>query len=286
MSVSSPLVWIASYPRSGNTFTRILLANYLSGAQEPYPLNKLLDFVPSDTDQARWSRLLPPREPPYLVEEIWRARPAFIRAYRKERAGAGFVGLKTHSGNLEVFGEPGFEFEHGDRVLYIVRNPLDIAVSYSDYNDRDLDAAIELICASGTTVLQSGTRLEVRGSWTENVSSWIGAPPCPLMVVKYEDMCADPEEALRHMLAFLGQPLDIERVSRAAAFSRFDSVRRQEEHESFIETPDIARSGRFFREGRPGQWRTALSADQARRLADRCRPIMERLDYPHPDEAR
>ena len=60
------ILWLASYPRSGNTWLRAFLHNLFRNSAEPYDINRLQDFTLIDSD-ARWYRMLDPRSPTELT---------------------------------------------------------------------------------------------------------------------------------------------------------------------------------------------------------------------------
>jgi len=280
---SESLLWLASYPRSGNTFTRILLANYFNAGSDAYDINELHDFLPPDTSSRLWRRTYPEDSAPNTPELTWSLRPDFIRHYRKADKPFLFSGLKTHTANLTAFGSSGFDLRGNDRVIYIVRHPLDVVLSYSDFNNRGLESAIDVLCQSGVFVKRDYVGgFELRGSWAEHVLSWIEKPPCPLFLVRYEELRLATAETLTAMLAFLGAPVDPERVRQAVEASRFEAVQKQEAARTFNETPPDTRSGKFFREGKILQWLRELTPEQAYKLADGCAPALDRVGYTHP----
>lgn len=281
------LLWLASYPRSGNTFTRILLANYLLAGEEDYDINALTAFCPADTDAGLWQAYASRFSAPADLHQTWHARRRAFDHYRRTRSPASFPGLKTHTGNILAYGTDGFDARPNDRVIYIVRHPLDVAVSFADFNGKDMDAAIDELCTPSAYVRDERLgAFELRGSWAEHVENWLFAPPCELLLLRYETLCADTATCLRSILDFLGVPVIEERVIRAVEASRFDRLRDQESAKSFKEAPTGSTSGRFFRQGGSLQWRTALAPDQALRLADACGPLMLRLGYTHPRDVR
>jgi hypothetical protein len=276
---SGALVFLASYPRSGNTFARILLAAY-HGIDD---LNQLEEAIPADTSEALWQGI-----PDYETQEIsarnnWAFRRQVIAEYRRRPSPLPFRGLKTHTANLVAFGAPAFELRPEDRVVYLARHPMDVAISNADYNNHDLDSSIALMGRPGTCVA-AGTlaSVEARGSWPEHVAGWLGATSCPVLLARYEDLVADTAEMLRRIVAFIGLPVEEERIGRAVARADFSRLQRQEREEGFQEAPAHTRSGRFFREGRAGQWRAEMSPDQIARLAGICGETMVRLGYEDP----
>ena len=277
---SSPIVFIPSYPRSGNTFARILLAAY-HGVED---LDQLEEMLPADTSAALWRSV-----PDYESQEVSarnnrRFRRQVLSEYRRSTPALPFRGLKTHTANLPAFGAPAFDFEPGDRIIHLVRNPLDVVLSNADFNNHDIETSIDLMGSSGACV-GAGTlgSIEVRGSWRENAESWLKPEACPALLVRYEDLVGDTEGWLRRMIEFIGLPVDEERLKQAAERSQFSRLQRQEKEKGFAEAPAKTRSGRFFREGRSGQWRSGLTDAQVHRLAGQCADLMTRLGYAAPN---
>jgi len=277
------LLWLASFPRSGNTFTRILLANYFATDAEAYDINKLRQFITADTANELWQGFVANEAVPGTLEWTWSARSRFFDYYRKLPKVNNFAGLKTHTANVKVWGSDAFNFRKTDRVIYIVRHPLDVLLSYADYNGRDIDEAIGVMTTSGACVRYDHLGgIEVRGAWAEHVSSWLNTTECPVLLVRYEELRSNTEQVLRSMLSFLGAPIIAEKVPHAVEASRFDKIRAQEAAHRFVETPDTTMSGTFFRKGTSFQWLRDLSPEQAYRMADACEPIMSKLGYTHP----
>jgi hypothetical protein len=275
------IVYIASYPRSGNTFARILLAAY-HGLDD---INRLEEIIPADTTESLWRGV-----PDYAAQEIsarnnWRFRRQVIEDYRRRTAALPFRGLKTHGANLTAFGAPAFDLQPHDRIVYLARHPLDVALSNADFNNQDLDTAIDLMCRPGTCV--GGPTLgsiEARGSWPEHVAGWLGTGACPVLLVRYEDLCTGTAETLRKIVAFIGLPVEEDRIARAVEQSGFASLQQRERETGFTEAPAKTRSGRFFREGRSNQWQTEMSREQIRRLSDYCAGTIAALGYSDPRE--
>jgi hypothetical protein len=277
---SDSILFIPSYPRSGNTFTRILLCNYLAAGDLSFDLDRLEDAIPADTSEFLWQNV-----PNYPSQEVSarnnrRFRRQVIADYRCRPAQASFRALKTHTANLPAFGAPAFDFTPDDRIIHLVRNPLDVALSAADFNDHDIETSIDVMGNLGTCVgTDTLASIEVRGSWCENVESWLKPEICPTLLVRYEDLIADTGFCLRRMIDFIGLPEDETRLQQAVERSQFSRLQRQEQERGFSEAPAKTASGRFFREGRSGQWQTQLTHAQIKRLTDHCGGTMQRLGY-------
>lgn len=271
------IVWLASYPRSGNTWLRAFLHNLLRDPDQPYDINRLQDFTLIECD-ARWYRDLDPRP----VVELGKEEVAALRSRAQlamTRASPDSVFVKTHNALVQDRGHPLIDQSLTAGAIYVLRNPLDVVLSYSAHFGVTLDEAIEAMTHSGTQSIgnQENFVYEVFGSWSENVESWTARPSPGILVLRYEDMLATPDQAFGRVAAFLGLRPGADRLRRAIEHSSFEMLRRQEERRGFRERS--LKAERFFREGRSGQWRDRLSPEQIDRLVAACRTQMERFGY-------
>jgi len=164
----------------------------------------------------------------------------------------------------------------------VVRNPLDVAVSFANHLGWELEQAVIAMadtqfCLSGSAISASTQIRELLGSWSEHVSSWIDQDELPVVVVRYEDLHDDTEDVLVRVLRHLGWPLDLERVARAVDWSRFDKLQAQELQRGYA--AKSATGGQFFRRGIVGAWRDELSAGLVRRIQADHGAVMRRLGY-------
>jgi hypothetical protein len=112
------------------------------------------------------------------------------------------------------------------------------------------------------------------GSWSEHVVSWLDDSGMPIHRVRYEDLLAEPAAELAKVAVFLGMSPD--GAPGAAAATQFENLRAQEEERGFR---DLIYETRFFRQGRVGGWRSALSAAQVERIERDHGEVMARLGY-------
>jgi Sulfotransferase domain len=163
-------------------------------------------------------------------------------------------------------------------AIYIVRNPLDVAISYAHHLGKPIDFAIDFMnLKSAETTVTEKQVYEVYGSWSQHVLSWTRKPHPAIYVMRYEDMLAEPRKTFgalaRHLLF---TPSD-EQLADAIDRSSFQRLREQEEKAGFKERPDEAE--RFFRDGRAGQWKEVLTSAQIARIVEAHKEQMERFGY-------
>jgi hypothetical protein len=269
------IIWLASYPKSGNTWMRVFLHNLLLNAKEPVDINSLHFFTLGEGN-ARFYKPFDPRPLSELSEtEVMALRPRVHELLT--RASPDSVFVKTHHFLGEIEGMPLITMSHTAGAIYMVRNPLDVALSYANHFGMPIDQAIEEMANDGTGSKPSDRNArQYYGSWSLNVSSWTQNAVPTLHVVRYEDMQERPVETFGGVARFLGLDPPRERLDRAISHSSFGALKAQEEQHGFVERTEHTR---FFREGRTGTWRTVLSEEQVARLVADHREQMERFGY-------
>jgi hypothetical protein len=276
----SGIVWLASYPKSGNTWTRVFLHNLVnvtSGHKaEGQRINELHQFSMGVAAKAPFEEVLG-----FKPTEDHRAEIAGARARVQQKVADAIEGIafvKTHQGLVIDRGHPTINFSVTAGAIYIVRNPLDVAISYAHHIGKPIDLAIDFMgMKNAETPMSEKQVYEVYGSWSQHVLSWTRKPHPAIYVMRYEDMLAEPNKTfggLAHHLLF--DPSE-DQLAEAVRRSSFDELREQEEADGFRERPEPAQ--RFFREGRAGQWREVLTAEQVRRIVDDHKEQMMRFHY-------
>lgn len=273
------IYWLASYPKSGNTWFRALLMNLKAGGAAPCEINKL-DTGAIASCRSWIDETLGLDTADLTSEEIERLRPGVYRWSAREQT---ISYHKIHDAYiLTDRGEPLTGQEGTLGAVYIIRNPLDIVLSAASHWRMDLDKTIECMGMPGMELsnMRKGLSGQVRQkllSWSGHVSSWVDAPDLACLVVRYEDMLAVPHPTLTRAARFLGLPDDIECIDKAVRFSAFDELSRQENTNGFRECPPSVR--RFFRRGTSGGWRDVLSPSQVDRIIADHSEAMIRFGY-------
>jgi hypothetical protein len=271
------LVWIASYPKSGNTWVRAFLHNYIRQGDAPYDINALTDLTAADVNAERYHRYDPRPASQYAIADVQRMR----RLVHRDLTGLArtLVFVKTHNARLQVEGAPLITPEVTAGAICIVRDPRDVAVSYSAHLGRSLDDTIARM--ADPEAATGGTDAKVyerHGSWSAHVQSWTHPPDPTTRVLQYEALVAAPEAIFSQVIAWLGQPPPPERLKRAVGFSDIAELRAQEAAKGFKERV-AGSTAPFFGAARPGHWRTALSPAQQARIERDHGTTMARFGY-------
>lgn len=270
------LIWLASYPKSGNTWMRSFLHNLLRGGATPVDINRMTDFCLGESD-ANWYAPRASKPVDELTpEELAALRPIVHRDFTGAFPDSVFV--KTHNFLGESFGHPIHNMDVTAGGIYILRNPLDVALSLTHHFGLTIDAAIEMMADEEmVTGGNDGHVLEYLSSWSLHVSSWTQHPNPQLLAVRYEDLLAKPRKHFKQVARFLGLKPPAERLERAIRFSSFKALKAQEQKEGFREKSKSADA--FFREGKAEQWREKLTDTQVRKIISDHRVQMERFGY-------
>ena len=115
------------------------------------------------------------------------------------------------------------------------------------------------------------------GSWSHHVASWADLASARILVLRYEDLVADPVTQFARAAGLLGLGGDRGRIERAVANASFETLASLERSDGFAEASD--KTSRFFRAGRADQWREVLAPAQAERIEARHRAQMARFGY-------
>jgi hypothetical protein len=287
-------IWLASYPKSGNTWLRMLIANLAAKDDQPVGINDLSAMsniasarAPFDDLLLIDSGLLTNDEAdclrPRVYEELARGADSGEEDPRKTPPAVRFV--KVHDAyTLTPLGEPLLAGARGaDGAIVVVRDPRDVAPSLASHRNTSIDDAIAFMNDRDAEFSANTTRQDLQlrqklPGWSAHVAGWLEQTDIPVHLVRYEDLQTDTAAVLRRALQFAGQAATDDEICRAVRFAGFSRLRQQEEEKGFTEAPPQL-GARFFRRGEAGGWRDELTPDQAARIVAAHGAVMRRLGY-------
>jgi hypothetical protein len=280
MDDQKKIVWLASYPKSGNTWFRAFLTALLNPGSTDIDINNLYQTTIASSRQL-FDEMTGIASADLNLQEVDRLRPAVYRQNALESNEVLYH--KVHDAwTLLPGGQPLFPADVTKAVLYFIRNPLDVAVSFAHHLNTSLDKTIAILNNPDYSFCQRTDRLhnQLRQrllTWSGHVTSWVDDSGLPVLVMRYEDMKARPAETFARAADFIGlhySPAEIMAALDRASFAR---LQQQEAEKGFSEKN--ARSGSFFRKGAVGDWKNVLTAGQISQIRDNHRGVMARFGY-------
>ena len=276
MSDLKRIIWLASYPKSGNTWMRSLLAHYFMPPGKAPDINNLRQFTTADVRQDFFDAAA---GRPYVgktLEEWMAVRGKALRLIAGSKTSHHFV--KTHCQPIRIFDQDVIPDDVTAGAIYLIRNPFDLAPSFARHQSSDIDTAIDRL-ANPDTLMGTPTGIyDILGRWDDHIRLWTQAPGLKRHVVRYEDMLNHPARAMRALIGgFLGQKVDAAKLARAIKDTQFSKMKKQEQELGFTERPEGMTS--FFAKGQAGVWRDDLTPAQVGRIRTEFLPTLEKF-YP------
>ena len=270
------LFWLASYPKSGNTWLRAFLANYVFNLDQPVPINQIGKLGIGDANTLAHARAVQRRFNPTSPRDTLKARKEMLDIIDSNGADLNFV--KTHNQNAKAMGVDLIPQHQTRGAIYIVRDPRDMAISYASHHGMTLDeVVVRLNRKDNATAGNERNVHQFLGTWSDHVRSWTETRGFPVCTLRYEDMLADAKTAFSAALKQAGIPLEEERLRKAIRFSSFDELSAQENKNGFVENSEHQQS--FFRTGRSGGWRDELTPEQIEKIETDHARYMRKFGY-------
>ncbi len=274
------IIWLASYPKSGNTWFRAFLTAYLNPSLDTIDINNLYDTTIASS-RILFDEMSGIASSDLTFDEIDLLRPEI---YRRNAAEADdIIYQKTHDAwQVLPDGKPLFPREVTKGVVYFIRNPLDVAVSFANHLNTTIDRTIGIMnnpdyaFCSKSDRLHNQLRQKLK-TWSSHVTSWLDESGLPVHMMRYEDMKTEPLKTFTNALEFLGLDSDMARIQKALLGSSFEELRRQEELKGFKEKSSS--SPGFFRKGIVNDWKNVLTREQGNRLTEAHSVVMKRFGY-------
>ncbi len=277
------LVWLASYPRSGNTWFRIFLSGLMGDFHSKTDLNRIEIGLMANS-RHMFDELSGISASDLTISEIDNLRPTVYKLLSQQTTDHIF--LKTHDRYFfNNLGKPVFPTENTFVCVYFIRNPLDVVVSNAYYFGRCIEKEIQLMSSNTYTINSNPNGLlpvleEKTGSWSEHVMSWYNSG-LKVHFVRYEDMANNPVATFATVVQFLGYQYSDDLIAAALSQSAFDKLREIEKKSGFNEK--IQGEQKFFRSGKPGSWKTELNDNQINKILTDHETVMKLFRYLDPE---
>lgn len=273
------IVWLASYPKSGNTWFRCFLSALFTGQVD-------LEFLKTDgifssrqtfdSTTGVDSRYLHEHEIHRIIPEVYR---------RKSKFSNELLFIKTHDAyTFNDRDNPIIPADVTHRSIYFVRNPLDIVGSFANHNNSSIEDTIKLMNNKAASLphLKEGVNNhnQIKQSlldWSGHVSSWTTQNDHVLILVQYEEMLKNPSKTFSRIMSELEFSVSREDIEKAIDMASFSKLKQKEEKEGFKEKNIKTKA--FFRSGTSGSYINELTEQQIQLVKNYQGKQMQRLGY-------
>jgi hypothetical protein len=203
-----------------------------------------------------------------------------VRAYNQYGHKEVPLMVKTHTAHMLANGVELLPMSLTKAVVYIVRDPRDVCVSFAKHMGVDIDKAIDYMTDRYRTLKGSNNdrMSDFLSSWDANVLSYLNADTHNVRVFTYEAMRERPVETFSDILAHIGIEVDPMKVEKALEMVNISKLREKEQKEGFRESSPHAKD-QFFGPAKVGGWRDKLTDTQAYRLERKFHRLIKRLKY-------
>ena len=284
------IIWISSYPKSGNTWVRALLSAYLYSENgifdfkflkkiDQFPSNKFLDFFDPNLKDIKES------------SSYWIAAQDRINletSFEKRN----FRLLKTHSALCKVENNPFTNKQNTKAIIHVVRDPRNVITSLANHFSKSVDETYNFMTTSELMLTRGewgtdGKNVVLLGSWSEHYNSWSNTKIAPRLLVKYEDLAHDTKNTLITILNFLKKldniTIDQEKVINVVKSCDFNILRNKEKEEGFSEAVESKiedkKKVNFFYLGKKNNWNDLLKPEIEKKIKNSFLNEMKNLNY-------
>lgn len=265
--------WVASYPKSGNTWVRLFAAAWGKGSEAG--LDRLVRF--DDISEFDFQSVCPIPVGKLTPDAEAMLRPAAMLVLSRKIDGP--VLVKSHHACMDINGMHLWMPQWTGKVVNPIRDPRDVACSAKHHFGFDsYEQTAQFMNRRDANIGGDGKLHHFLGTWDDHVGSWLRNENLDVHPIRYRDLKADPEGEFTGILQFLGfEDIDPDRVEFAVKAVSFDHMQSFEEEHGFPETSQ--HQERFFRKGEVGGWKDELPPEVATIIEENHAEMMEHLGF-------
>ena len=281
------IIWIASYPKSGNTWLRSLLSTYLYSDDGnfdfnllkkilKFPSKKYLEYFIKDFSDIK------------KVSEYWIAAQERINLYNENKS----ILLKTHSALCTLENNPFTNKKNTQAIIYVVRDPRNVITSISNHYSLSIEESYDFMIDNEkilTAERWGGEDFgisEVLGSWSQHYKSWQNIKFAPILNIKYENLIDDTKNSLITIINFLQKftniKIDEKKILETIKSCNFENLRKMEIKQGFVEaaySEKLEKKVNFFHLGKGNNWEKLLSPEVEKKIRKTFNNEMKELNY-------
>ena len=250
------IIWIASYPKSGNTYIRSFLSAYYFSTDGEFNF-ELLKNIKQFPDKYFFDRKIP---------NIESAIKNYLPAQKKISENGKVKFLKTHSLLGLYKGHPFTIPEYTLGAIYIVRDPRNLLTSLMNHYSLSDQEALEFLIDNNRDIhddYKDFSSYAYLGNWGKHYDSWSNTNKYRKLIINYEDLKNNKHNIFRDVIIFVNtllnrtERIDVKKLEKAIETTNFNVLKKKEKNEGFIESVKDLEGNKktFFNKGFDNNWR-------------------------------
>lgn len=273
------ITWIASYPKSGNTWVRAFLCSYFSSSHKKFDFN-ILKNIPTFPHHFEIA-FLRKKYKNFNFNNL----AAHWDEFQKILINKNIKFLKTHNALVNFNGYDFTNLNNTIGVIYIIRDPRDVLISYANHQNMTYEKMFFQMKNNNnfekTNDYKDRTLLS---SWKNHYNSWKSFPKNYLLI-RYEDLLSDPikyfSKIIKHLNQIYGLKVDQKKIEKSVSEVKFENLKKIELEKTFFENPsqNIKEGKNFFRQGKGGQWKGSLKEELINNIVQEFSKEMRENNY-------
>ena len=260
------IIWIASYPKSGNTWLRSLISSYFFTDDGFFDF-KLLKNIPSYPSPPFFEKYPDKFNKPEATAKYWIPEQERINKNNNK-----LIFLKTHNALCKINGYSFTDTKNSLGAVHIIRDPRNVISSISNHYQIDLDEALKFMKTPNKAIYvkkdQRYLGFNALFSWSSNNKSWSECQKFPILTIKYEDLEKETFETFKKVFEFikkvskLKEDFNQKKAEMAIKNCNFEKLQKLEKEKGFYEAISKKNSSekiKFFNLGNKNNYKDLLN---------------------------
>ena len=274
------IIWLASYPKSGNTLVRSLLSAYFFSEDGKYTFDQIKN-IHQFPDVNLFKNL------GINVNDQKEVIKNYIVVQNKINKKNSIQFYKTHSSLFNIDSNAFTNLKNSLGVIYIVRDPRNIVTSWAHHNDLSINDSSNYLIHQKETLGNSNK--VYHGTWNYNFQSWKSFKyQDRYLLIKYEDLINDKKNIFLQILEFINKfrkekfSIDIKKINNILNYTSFEKMKKLEKEKGFFEAMKDQETGinkPFFNLGPDNKWQNLLDDKIRSKLENAFQEEMKELGY-------